>query len=233
MLPISYCKSSPSEYANDGHQFYCPECMNGFYPTLTDAGMPNCSFCGNIITNGCTACSDEEHCSQCAHGYLLQPDGSECITKIANCTLSFSEYDVTSEGRFWCSECYGDLVWNFDSEQCDTCSNIFNGCDSCAVDGCTACQDGYQLSPDGACWDSITDCLAYDWLFEDGEFFPVCSKCETGYFYDVECEECKECEESIDYCSCCSADFEQDDELDWVSIPMCDACSGGYMPEFT
>jgi hypothetical protein len=175
MLPIPNCITSPSEYANNGSLFFCPECMTGSFPTVDVNGNPTCKACYGI--EYCADCSDSSTCTECDSGYILQPDGSACIEPFEDCLLTPNEYDIDESGLFWCSDCADGMIWNVD--ECDDCSEVFDNCSECSLcDNCTKCEDEtYQMSPDGNCYSSIANCVTYQFYEDDDDFDLVCQKC--------------------------------------------------------
>lgn len=141
MLPIANCKSNPSQYANDGLTFYCPECMDGHF-----IDTDKCTMCPKVATTespfpillpagNCASCSSTTVCDECKPGFLLQPNGlygprGPCIQQIPGCRTFIGDYDV-KDGRFWCSDCEDNKIWDFKTETCTTCGIKWKECLKC------------------------------------------------------------------------------------------------------
>ena len=59
--PIEYCKTKPDFYLNDGTDYICEHCIDGFY---ADGG--ECVKCPVIA--GCSVCETETTCKRCVDG---------------------------------------------------------------------------------------------------------------------------------------------------------------------
>jgi len=173
---------------------------------------------------------------------LPLPDGplTACFEQFEYCQLLPSMYNVTEDGsRFWCSECITGYAWNFEDEECQECSDVFDDCNACTWEGCSECDDGFVVGGDGECYEEYADCAHHSW---DEDFGLYCDQCDAGLFFiayaldtsnTVVTPACIDCDDEawgIEFCESCSTVVIEIQDDDNLIYRVCDACEGGYTP---
>jgi hypothetical protein len=236
--PIEYCETPYQNYNNDGEDFMCPDCVQGYWPCGNE-----CEECD--IDDYCIDCLDDEICTECAMPWILNPDSTGCMEPLANCEDTRPEYELFYD-RFWCDNCTVGYTWEWNHENDDTdfwscqpCGQVIDHCVDCrqnlAINGpserengrCHECEDDYMPTYlKNACFLPYEHCEIEpeNYNVVDDRF--VCQTCSEGFYWDWEEWDCVSCSVIDDHCIECvnpSRDLNQ---------PTCFNCNDGYMHEF-
>ncbi|KAK2150750.1 hypothetical protein LSH36_391g02056 [Paralvinella palmiformis] len=167
----------------------------------------------------CSYCIEESKCLECNPGYILNSEGTSCISTTP--CLTGPVYDADS-GSVKCSQCsIGWYATNTDTLK--KCSNQV-GCQSSSITShmiaCSQCSDGYIVYS-GVCHKCPEQCMTC--TFDSAVGKTECSTCNDG-FKLTDVKTCQECpigtsgSLELQYCDNCDSDPN-----------MCKTCSFGYI----
>ena len=229
-LPITNCFiPSHDLYRNDGTQFVCQKCVEGWFPEE--------GHCSKCQIPGCKQCLTATECAVCVLPQRFDVTGKFCIDPIEDCISDPQDYEIdfNKTSRFMCPECKENYLWNHYKEvgECEECGEVIEGCTVCTQTPqeepniCLECEDEMIPTYDGEeCMEHIENCNITDGL--DSYFIKNnmygCLECNEGYIWDQENLNCTTCDE-IDHCTACQHDSHGN--------IVCTQCEDpDYMPSF-
>ena len=167
--------SSTNFCAKTKKDFYCSECIYGYY--LSDDGLS----CTND-TNCKTANKETGICNICRIEYYFDLQEKKCI--LIGDKDEFKYCKVVDKGI--CIEC--DRFYYLDkNNKCSITQNCVMSKDSL----CIKCEEGYYLGLDNKCCD-IEKCI-----YSSNN---ICNECEDGFYYHKIDKICKEADDNFINC---------------------------------
>ena len=202
-------------YRNDGVQFVCQTCSEGFFP---EGGK-----CSRCQIPGCKQCLTATQCAVCIPPQRFDPTETYCVDPIEDCVSDPQDYqEWMMDPTVWmCPECREGLVWDDVKGECVWCDeNIDPMCTACfqteqgEANLCLECGDDMIPTYDQLeCMPHIAGCdLSLGW--EDSYFIKDnryhCSKCLNDFVWDPIDEACKKCDDYIPGCQKCNKNAQKE-----------------------